>query len=143
MKEIYNHAIKLLRGRDYTVSELCEKLEAKFGTVPPQVIEQLLQKKLLDDRRFAENYVAKRRNRGAQRVREELATRGLAAELVDEIVSRTDWPSLKEALAAKMNVWALRGPLQPRDAARLFRALVRLGYDEETIREEIEQLRER
>ncbi len=140
MDEIYAYALKLLRGRDYTVSKLCEKLEAKFGAVPPQLIEQLSQKKFLNDRRFAENYVAKRKNRGAQQVREELAARGVAPELVDEIVSRTDWPSLKEALAAKMNDCGLRGPLQPRDAARLFRALVRLGYDEDSIREEIEQL---
>jgi SOS response regulatory protein OraA/RecX len=142
MEEIYWYALKLLQGRDYTVSGLCEKLEAKFGTVPPQVIEQLLQKKFLNDRRFAENYVAKRKNRGAQQVREELAARGVSTELVDEIVSRTDWPSLKEALAAKMNDWSLRAPLQPRDAGRLFRALLRLGYDEDAIREEIEQLNE-
>jgi len=34
----------------------------------------------------------------------------------------------------------LRPPLQPRDAGRLFRALLRLGYDEDAIREELEQL---
>jgi len=38
-----------------------------------------------------------------------------------------------------MNDWKLRAPLQSRDAARLYRALVRLGYDEDAIREEIEQ----
>jgi hypothetical protein len=45
-------------------------------------------------------------------------------------------------LADKMNGWKLGAPLQSRDATRLFRALLRLGYDEDAIREEIEQLRE-
>ena len=50
------------------------------------------------------------------------------------------WPSLREALAAKMKGWKLRAPLQLRDAARLFRALQRLGYEEDAIREEIENI---
>jgi SOS response regulatory protein OraA/RecX len=143
MDEIYLHALKLLKGRDYTVANLRGKLEAKFGSVPQEVIDQLIQKKFLSDRRFAENYVARRKNRGASVLREELAARGVPDGLADEILSRAVWPSLKDALAAKMNDWNLRAPLQSRDAARLFRALVRLGYEEGAIREEIEQLGER
>jgi SOS response regulatory protein OraA/RecX len=102
VNEIYLHALKLLRIRDYTVSELRAKLETKFGTVPPELIEQLLQKKFV----------------------------------------KPDWPSLQDALAAKMKDWALRAPLRQRDAGRLFRALLRLGFDEDAIREEIERINE-
>ncbi len=140
MNEIYSYALKLLRGRDYTISKLCEKLEAKFGSVPPEVVDELVRKKFLNDRRFVENYVAKRKSRGAQQLREELAARGIPTKLAEEIVSATEWPSLQEALAAKMKDWNLCTPLQARDAGRLFRALLRLGYDEDAIREEIEQL---
>ena len=142
MDEIYIYALKLLKGRDYTVVKLREKLEARFGSVPHEVIDQLIQKKFLSDRRFAENYVARRKNRGAAVVREELAARGVPNTLADEILSSADWPSLKDVLAAKMDDWNLRAPLQSRDAARLFRALIRLGYEEDAIREAIEQLRE-
>ena len=138
MDEVYSYALKLLRGRDYTVARLREKLEAKFGAVPQEVLDQLLQKKFLNDRRFAENYVTKRKDRGAAMLREELAARGVASPLIDEILSRADWPSLQEALAARMSDWKLRAPLQPRDGARLFRALLRLGYEEDAIREEIQ-----
>src|SRR5437879_6000324 len=127
MDEVYSYALKLLRARDYTVSKLRERLEAKFGALPPDVIEQLLKKKFLNDRRFAENYIAKRKKRGAPQLREELEARGVPAELAEEMVSGTDWPSLQEAVAAKMKVWKLRAPLQQRDAGRLFRALLRLG----------------
>ena len=34
MKEIYNYALEVLKGRDYTVVTLSEKLEAKFGAAP-------------------------------------------------------------------------------------------------------------
>ena len=140
MDEIYSYALKLLRARDYTVLKLREKLEAKFGAIPPEVIEQLLKKKFLNDRRFAENYVSRRKKRGAPQLREELEARGVPVELAEEIVTGSDWPSLQEAVAAKMKVWNLRAPLQQRDAGRLFRALLRLGYDEDAVREEIEQL---
>jgi SOS response regulatory protein OraA/RecX len=142
VNETYLYALKLLRGHDYTVAMLREKLAARFGYVPRQVLDQLIDSKFLNDRRFAENYVARRKDRGARTLREELVVRGVAASLTDEILSQTEWPSLQEALAAKMDGWKLRTPLQSRDAARLFRAMLRLGYDEDAIREEIEQLHE-
>jgi regulatory protein len=139
VNEILSHALRLLRARDYTVARLREKLDAKFGDVNQEVLDHLLKKNFLNDRRFAENYVAKRKDRGVALLREELLARGVSRDLADEILSKTDWPSLREALAVKMNDWKLRPPLQSRDAARLFRALHRLGYDEDAIREEIEQ----
>ena len=142
MNEIYFYALKLLKKRDYSVSELCKKLEANFNTIPAGLIDQLTQKNFLNDRRYAENYARGRRDRGPRVLREELIARGVEEDLVDEILSREDWPSLRDVLTAKMNDWALRTPLQSRDAARLFRALVRLGYDADAIREEIEQKNE-
>lgn len=139
---IYTHALKLLRARDYSIAGLREKLVEKFGAVPEEVIEQLLQKNFLNDRRFAENYIRKRKARGPAVLGEEMRARGVPAGLVEELLRQTDWPSLQNAVKAKMTDWNLRLPLQPRDAARLFRALSRLGYEEDAIREEIDQLHE-
>jgi regulatory protein len=141
--EIYAHALKLLRMRDYTIAGLQKKLQSKYGVVPETVLDLLIQKKFLNDRRFTENYVARRKDRGVSLLRQELINKGVDTDIVDEILSNAEFPSLKEAVAAKMNDWKLRVPLQSRDAARLFRALVRLGYDEDAIREEINQVRER
>ena len=140
MDEIYAHALKLLRSRDYTVAALREKLASKFEAVPEEVIQRLIEKRFLDDRRFAENYIEKRKARGAFLLRQELIDKGAPAELADQMLSHADFPPLKDALAAKMNGWKLRVPLQSRNAARLFRALLRLGYNEDAIREEIEKL---
>ena len=139
---MYAYALKLLRTRDHTVAMLRQKVEGKFGAVPEQLIEQLLKKNFLNDRRFAENYVLRRQDRGQAFLRDELTSRGVASDLVEEVLAGTDWPSLSQAMAAKMKIWKLRAPLQSRDAARLFRALLRLGYDEDAIREQIENLRE-
>ena len=137
MNDIYRYALKLLKTRDYTVSDLSKKLEAKFGSVPQELIDQFAAKNFLNDRRFAENYVNRRKDRGRVLVHAELTAHGIEESLIEEILSRQAWPSLTEAVAARMKDWKLRVPLQSRDAARLFRALLRLGYDEDAIREEI------
>ena len=142
MNEIHVYAVKLLRRRDHTISQLREKLKAKFGWVPEDVIEELIRKRFLNDQRFAENYAGNRSHRGRVLLREELLVRGIPTALADEILSKMAWPSLREALTAKMNDCNLHSPLQLRDATRLFRALQRLGYDEDAIREEIEKLHE-
>jgi len=137
--EIYGYALKLLRVRDYTVAKLIEKLEARFGSVPDEVIQQLLAKNFLNDRRFAETYAASKKQQG-EVLREDLIRRGIPPALAHEVIEDVNRPSIHEAMAAKMNDWKLRTPLQPRDAARLFRALFRLGYDEDAVREEIERV---
>jgi SOS response regulatory protein OraA/RecX len=142
VNEIYRYALGLLKNRDYTVAGLRKKLAAKFEHVPEEVFAELVSRNFLNDVRFSENYVSKRIARGKAALQSELAARGVSANTAEEVLSRTEWPSLREALAAKMNVWKLRVPLQSRDAARLYRALVRLGYDEDAIREEIEQIHE-
>jgi SOS response regulatory protein OraA/RecX len=138
--EIFKYAVKLLGQRDYSVAKLREKIESKFGEIPEATIQQLISKRFLNDRRFAENHVLRHKKRGKLQLRQELLARGISDGIADEVLSGTDWLSLTDALKTKMAVWHLRVPLQPRDAARLFRALARLGYEEDAIREEIEQL---
>jgi SOS response regulatory protein OraA/RecX len=139
---MYVYALKLLRTRDYTVAGLREKVQARFGSTPQELVQQLLDKNFLNDRRFAENYASRRKEKGRARLQEELIASGVAPALVDDVLSHMDWPSLREAVTARIDDWKVRTPLQSRDAARLFRALLRLGYDEDAIREEIESLRE-
>ena len=142
MQEIYHHALKLLRRRDYTVQQLQEKLEARFGDVPEEVVAQLLAKRFLDDRRYAENFVTKHEDSHPDWVRTALEEAGVRSEIAAAAVESRTWPSLPHVLKAKMENSRLRPPLQRRDVARLFRLLSRLGYPEEDIREELEQLHE-
>ena len=142
MDEIYHHALKLLRRRDYTVAQLREKLESKFEDVPKETIETLLKKRFLDDARYAGNFVMKRRDFHPLLVRDELLNNGVSPEIIEQALSVNDWPSLQHVLRAKIIDWKLQAPIHRKDINRLYRALARLGYPEEEIREELEQLHE-
>jgi len=139
---VFLYAVKMLARRDYSIARLREKLASKFGAFPDDVIDQLISNRFLDDRRYAENYVAGRRKRGAASLRRDLLARGISENITNDVLSSLEWPSLHEAAAARMVDWNLHAPLRPYDAARLFNALVRLGYEEDAVREEIEQLHE-
>src|SRR5215831_5503637 len=100
--DIFNYAVKLLAQRDYTIARIRQKLDARFGETPETVIQQLIVKRYLDDRRLAENYVSSHKDRGLNRLRQDLMIRGIPEELAREVLSATDWPSLSQALNAKM-----------------------------------------
>jgi SOS response regulatory protein OraA/RecX len=140
--EIYHQALKLLRRRDYTVAQLRKKLESKFGDVPTEIIDTLLKNRFLDDTRYAGNFVAKRRDFHPSLVRDELLSSGISPEIAQQVLSVNDWPSLHHAVRAKMMDWKLQAPIHRKEANRLYRALARLGYPEDEIREELEQLHE-
>jgi SOS response regulatory protein OraA/RecX len=140
--EIYHQALKLLRRRDYTVAQLREKLESKFGEIPNEIIDTLLKKRFLDDTRYAGNFVVKRRDFHPSLVREELLNSGVSPETAERALSVNDWPSLQHVVRAKMIDWKLQAPIHRKEANRLYRVLARLGYPEDEIREELEQLHE-
>lgn len=142
MDEIYHQGLKLLRRRDFTVAQLREKLAVKFSEVPEEVIERLQKKRFLDDARFADNFIAKRRDFHPDFVREELLNSGVSPAIVESALAANDWPSLRHVVRAKMIDWKLQAPIHRKEAGRLYRALARLGYPEDEIREELEQLHE-
>ena len=138
--EIFAYAVKLLARRDYSESALQKKLSAKFDVIPETVILKLRSKRYLDDRRFAENHVSRYNSRGPIRLKHELLARGISEQIADNALAAIKRPSLRAVVDAKMVDWQLDVPLRPSEAARLFRALLRLGYEEDAIREEIETL---
>ena len=138
MNEIYHHALKLLRRKDYTQKQLREKLEEKFGAVPDDITRQLLAKRYLNDQRYADNFAARHSDCHPDWVREALQEAGVDQAIIELAVASCDWPSLREVLKARQ----LRPPLERRDVFRLFRLLSRLGFPEDDIREELEQLHE-
>ena len=142
MNDAYHHALKLLSARDYTTAQLREKLEKKFGRVDEAVIAELLKRKFLDDRRVARNLLARKSKFSAEYLREELLTKGIDESIISDELQHATRPSLRDVLNATMIDWKLSAPLPQRDIARLFRALSRLGYEEDAIREELEPLHE-
>jgi regulatory protein len=78
-------AIRLLASREHTRFELRRKLGRRHadGDLIEAVLDDLEQRRLLSDERFAEGYVEQRSRKGfgPLRIRAELAERGIGGEL--------------------------------------------------------------
>jgi regulatory protein len=121
-------ALDILARRDRPSPELRHKLaEQGFAaTVVADVVERLIADKLVDDRRFVENFIGFRaaRGQGPGRIRADLRQVGLAGEMVEEgVAAYGDWAlQLERARQKKF------GAKLPRDYADRQRQARFLGY---------------
>jgi regulatory protein len=96
LKAVRAAAVALLARRDFASGELAQRLEER-GWAPAATataIAELLEEHLLDDARFAENYVAYHANRGEGPVRitMDLKALRLPVELINAAVAAgSDW----------------------------------------------------
>jgi len=127
----------LLARRDFTSQELRARLDAKgFATAATAVvIAEFIRGGLLNDERYAQNYVAYHagRGQGPVRIAAELRRRGIAADSIDgALASGPDWG----ALARK--VWRAKFGTQPpvswAQRARQARFLQYRGFSSDHIR---------
>jgi regulatory protein len=130
-------AVSLLARRDFACRELCEKLGAggfDEGTAT-SVVATLVREGILDDRRYAQNYVAYHAGRGQGPIRmaAELRRRGLAAELIDAaLASGPDWSALaRKVCRAK---FGSQPPASWPQRARQARFLQYRGFSSDHIR---------
>jgi regulatory protein len=121
-------ALDALARRDYASEDLCRKLLEKgydVAVVAP-LLDALRAEKLLDDRRYAENFVAYHaaRGQGPLRVRADLRRHGLEGTLVQECLDAfPDWiVQLRKAQQKKF------GPKPPSNYADQQRQAKFLGY---------------
>jgi regulatory protein len=130
-------AVALLARRDFASGEMREKLAAK-GYAPAavaEVIAELGRAGLLNDERYAQNFVTYRagHGQGPVRIAVELRRRGLAAESIDAaLASGPDWCALaRQVCRAKF------GPEPPASwaqRARQARFLQYRGFSSDHIR---------
>jgi len=83
-------ALRLLNRRDYCAAELVARLVERGASVPvaEEAVAGLGRERLVDDARYAENFVAWHagRGQGPIRIAHELKELGVAASLVEEAV---------------------------------------------------------
>ncbi|MFA7406151.1 MAG: regulatory protein RecX, partial [Pelobacteraceae bacterium] len=90
--KVYQYALRLLTGRDYSVFRMQQKLEARevTGQDLDTVILRLLREGWLDDRRYAERFAASALSSGRYygvRLRLEMRRKGFSPEIVNEILA--------------------------------------------------------
>lgn len=143
--QLYVAALRALMRRAYSVHEMREYLERRAedkGLVPP-VLAHLRERKYLDDARYALDYArthAQGRRQGRFRIARELRARGVPDRHIDAAVeavfAETDEGALVRArLARKLR--QVKGPLEEKKRASIYRSLLRAGFSADIIRAEL------
>jgi len=142
--ELYEYAVAALARRMRTVAELKRLLrhrvdaETEFGqTLVQLIIRRLKDHGYLNDARYAASYSSFRRDNekfGPRRVITDLKVKGIHANLIEQAVSAAYRDVNEEQQArAYLKRKRLMQPQDQKQAARIFRQLVRAGFSTKTI----------
>jgi len=146
--DLYTAAINSLARRAYSVFEMRTYLErrAEDKEAVKAILERLKQLNYLDDARYARQFVRQRaelRKQGPFRIARDLRARGvpdrhIEAALAERSAESSEGPLVRERLNRRIK--SLRGPLDERRVASLYRSLLRAGFSADTIRRELNAL---
>lgn len=130
-------ALRLLAMREHSRAELRRKLAARVegSDALEPLLDQLEQKGLLSDARFAESYVRSKAGRlGGGRLRRELGERGVSSDIVAAVLEEA---LPEDELTRARAVWKKKFGAPPQDRnewARQARFLQTRGFAVEVIR---------
>lgn len=135
---LYDYAIRALSRKMRTVAELKRLMrprvpEGEVGELlVNMVILRLKDQKYLNDSNYAAAYSAFRRDNekfGRRRVITDLKVKGVHADVIEKAISETYSGVDEQALArAFLKRKRLKKPQNNKDAARIFRSLLRAGF---------------
>jgi regulatory protein len=125
-------ALALLTRREHSRAELRQKLFDQGGNAADieQVLDELVERKLQSDARFAEVFVRSRAQRGygPRVIAGDLWTRGLDAEQIDEALSSSGYDWNSQASDARQKRFGRALPEEMRERARQLRFLQYRGF---------------
>jgi regulatory protein len=143
--ELYNSALRALMRRSHSIHEMRAYLERRADDkeLVSHVIARLRESKYLDDARYAAEFArlhAQSRRQGRFRIARELRQRGVPDQhieaAIESIFADTDESALVR-LAVKRKLAHIRGALDQRKIASLYRTLLRAGFSTDVIRTEL------
>lgn len=133
----YATAVSLLARRDYASGELTEKLRERgfpAGEISEAVVD-LRERRVLDDQRYAGNFLSYRaaRGQGPARIRRDLEAAGVAPELISAtLAAGPDWAALARKVRATR--FGAEPPIAWREKAQQSRFLHYRGFSTDHIR---------
>lgn len=139
IKKAKNKAFKLLSYRERTIEEMRDRLEKKDFSleVINEVIDYLLAKDLLNEKRFSEMWIRSRINnhpRGRRLIYKELSQKGVDNKIINaalnQYLSREEEIKMAEYLTTK---WLRRRKEEDRSSYKLKNYLSNKGFDYEII----------
>jgi regulatory protein len=143
--DLYAAAINALARRAYSVHDMRLYLERRAedkNDVRP-ILERLKQSSYIDDARYAKQFVrvrAELRKQGAFRIARDLRAHGvpdphIEAALEERKAESDEGALVRAHLTRKLK--SLRGPLDERRKASLYRSVLRAGFSPDVIRREL------
>ena len=145
LTKIRNHALRLLSRRSYSQLQLEQKLLRHYSEKEVMtLLEELIERRLLDDASLAEEralMLRSRRHWGTQRIKGDLRRLGFDAKMVARATDRAEsaFPS-EETLARVIQVWTRKNG-EPGSVARLkklFDHCRRQGFPSQMVRDLLE-----
>jgi regulatory protein len=146
--ELYEAAVRALMRRAYSAHEMKQLLGQRteddhlLGTV----MDRLKRAKMIDDERFAKQFVRQRteiRRQGKFRIARDLRARGVLDRHIEaalaETAKETDEAAIvRQRLERKLQ--SLRGEIDERKTASIYRSLLRAGFSADVVRQELKAI---
>jgi regulatory protein len=147
MNKALQYAFCLLKFRLRSEYELCQRLKKK-GFCESEIKETLIflkEKRFIDDLQFARAWVESRAKKplGARRLKQELRIKGVKKELISQALEELSDKYNEEDVIRELvrRRWEKLRNIEPAKARRrIFAYLVRRGFSQETILEEINSI---
>ncbi len=147
-QQLYMSAQRALMRHAYSIHEMKSHLErrAEHKEMIPEIIARLRELNYLDDGKFALNYAsqhAKIRRQGRYRIERDLRAKGVPDRFIEAAVATVFAENDEAALVRariKRKLAHLRGPLEQKKIASLYRNLMGAGFSSELIRAELKGL---
>jgi regulatory protein len=146
--ELYEAAVRALMRRAYSAYEMKQLLGRRteddhlLGTV----MDRLKRAKMIDDERFAKQFVRQRteiRRQGKFRIARDLRERGVPDRHIEaalaETAKETDEAAIvRQRLERKLQ--SFRGEVDERKTASMYRSLLRAGFSADVVRQELKAI---
>jgi regulatory protein len=146
--QLYEVALRFLTRRAHSVHEMKQKLARRCDNhlLVQVVMARLKENGLIDDARYAKQFTRQRteiRRQGKFRIARELRARGvpdrhIGSALADASDEVTERATIRLRIQRKLKL--LRGQLDDRKIASLYRSLLRAGFSSDAIRRELKSL---
>ena len=146
--ELYEAAVRALMRRAYSVYEMKQLLgrRTEDDNLLRTVMDRLKRAKMIDDERFAKQFVRQRteiRRQGKFRIARDLRARGVPDRHIEaalaESAKETDESAIvRQRLERKLR--SFRGEVTENKIASMYRSLLRAGFSADIVRRELKFL---
>ncbi len=143
--ELYEAAVRALMRRAYSVYEMKQLLgrRTEDDELLKTVMDRLKRAKMVDDERFAKQFVRQRteiRRQGKFRIARDLRARGvpdrhIESALADAAKETDESAVVRQRLERKLR--SFRGEISENKMASMYRSLLRAGFSADVVRREL------